>query len=211
MLLSYLGYLACYNLFRTLASVFYKAISQQLVGREQSFFLSFLSTAVIISLKPVGSVPLARRLVNALTRPSNISSAISLITLQGILSGPVAFPFSSLFITSSTSSFNIVCGISILRSGLGFAYYSLARLPWSPAMSLRSACPTLGKNLSASIQAFPLSSLCKGLLSSSLRRRGGIYTAYEAPPTRLLHFAIFYSPLLWGRLGSVVTSSRKRL
>jgi hypothetical protein len=104
---------------------------------------SFQRTIVVDSLYLGGSNLLARQLLIACTKSSEITGATSFIILFGILSGPGAFLFGSLQIVFSSSFWVTLLLIRIIYSVYAF-----------PIVLLRSAWPVFRKNFSDRICAF---------------------------------------------------------
>ena len=105
------------------------------------------------SLYDCGMFPVLRRSVAACASSSATVEAIIFSTSFRILSGPGAFPFRNFWMTFFTSS-----GVTIVDMCM------VAVCCWLFLISLRSASPSPGKNLSARIWAL-FSSSCVASVS----------------------------------------------
>ena len=194
-------------------SVFSRAISQYIATRVQSFFPSFYSATIVISLISFSSTPCLRQLL--ITRVSPIA-IISLSTLRisfRILLGPSAFLLGSLRIVSliyqvttlqltqilscrATFSYSLqpyiyrraIQAQPILLSSILY-YRAIRARPISLYLILvRSALPTSRKNFSTSSVAFTLSIVY--IYSSSVLQITSIYGSIYQLLSYLLYFIV---------------------
>ncbi len=141
--------------------------------------------------------PVHRSLDTACARSSFIIEVIIFSISFSILSGPGAFLFRNLWITSLISSSVMVIEIWMVLVGC-----------WSFLISVRSTSPSPGKNLSARIWAlFSLSCVA----SSCLFHLSTNMYAVHVPVACLLHLDILQSPLLCGSSLFIVISFRNLL
>ena len=147
------------------------------------------------SLYDCGMFPAHRSSVTTYVSSSAIVGAIIFSTLFGMLSGPGAFLFGNFCMTFLTSSGVMIVGI-----------WMVAVCCWLFLISLRSASPSPGKNLSANIQAlFSLSYIA----SSCLFHLSAGMCATLIPGACLLHLDIRQSPLLF--IPSLIVNSFRNL
>ena len=135
--------------------------------------------------------------MTACASSSAIMGAMIFSTSFRMLSGPGAFPFGNFCMTFLTSSGVMIVGI-----------WMVAVCCWLFSISLRSASPSPGKNLSANIRAL-FSSSC--VASSCPFHLSADMCATLVPGACLLHLDIRQSPLLCIIPSLVVNSFRNFL
>ena len=102
--------------FRSFPSVFLKAISQQLSGKEQSFLFAFCRTIIVITLQHSGSLPLSKQVVVVLASGIIKAFNAALIALFKILFRPTTFLIKSFRIASFIS---FIITVWLIFRGIG--------------------------------------------------------------------------------------------